>query len=278
MPGSSGGEETRQRLVDAAAREFAENGVHTASLLEVTRQAGQRNRGARHYHYGTREGLLVAVLEEQVQFLAQRERELLAAARERPGDLASAVEAFVRPSVELADQGPKGRCYLMILCELVEDDPDATHRDVRDALERAGGYEAFELFEERMPAMPDHLRAEPMSLATSFILRAGADRARAAERDTPSRPQLPAEEFIATLVSMGRHGLRPGARDGDHTLTGPGSCPSSASARSTPTWRTGRRAARAVRASSTPPRRTPTARGSTRSGSTRARCSGWWRR
>ncbi|MDP2775381.1 MAG: TetR family transcriptional regulator, partial [Nocardioides sp.] len=127
MPSGPGGEETRQLLVDAATREFAESGVHTASLLEVTRRAGQRNRGAVHYHFGTREGLLVAVLEEQVEFLAQRERDLLAVARERPGDLGSVVEAFVRPSVELADQGWKGRCYLRILCELVDDDPDATH-------------------------------------------------------------------------------------------------------------------------------------------------------
>lgn len=202
MPGSSGGEETRQLLVDAATREFAECGVHTASLLEVTKKAGQRNRGAVHYHFGTREGLLVAVLEEQVDFLAQRERELLTAARQRPGDLASIVEAFVRPSVELADQGWKGRCYLMILCELVEDEPGATHPDVRSALERSGGYEAYTLFETRMPAMPDALRAERMSLATSFILRASADRARAAERETPGRPQLAVEDFIANLVSM----------------------------------------------------------------------------
>ncbi|MFA6574656.1 MAG: TetR family transcriptional regulator [Nocardioides sp.] len=202
MSASSGAEETRQLLVDAATREFAECGVHTASLLEVTRQAGQRNRGAVHYHFGTREGLLVAVLEEQVDFLAQRERELLTIARERPGDLESVVEAFVRPSVELADQGSKGRCYLMILCELVEDDPDATHPDVRSALERSGGYEAFALFEERMPEMPDAVRAERLSLATSFILRASADRARAAERDAPGRPQLPTGEFIDNLVSM----------------------------------------------------------------------------
>ncbi len=202
MPPGSGAEETRQLLVDAAAREFAENGVHTASLLEVTRQAGQRNRGAVHYHFGTREGLLVAVLEEQVDFLSRRERELLTVARGRQGDLASVVEAFVRPSVELADQGWKGRCYLMILCELVEDDPDARHPDVRAALERTGGYEAYTLFEERMPPMPEGLRAERMSLATSFILRASADRARSTERDTPSRPQLPTEEFIANLVAM----------------------------------------------------------------------------
>ena len=35
---------TRQRLLDAATRVFAEQGVETASLLEVARRAGQRNR------------------------------------------------------------------------------------------------------------------------------------------------------------------------------------------------------------------------------------------
>jgi AcrR family transcriptional regulator len=107
-------DETRLRLIEAATRGFAEEGVHTASLLEITRQAGQRNRGAVHYHFGSREGMLVAVLEQHVDLLAVRERELLAIARQQPDDdLASVVAAFVRPAVELGDLGWEGRCYLV---------------------------------------------------------------------------------------------------------------------------------------------------------------------
>ncbi len=123
---TSQADDTRHRLIEAATREFAEHGVHAASLLEITRQAGQRNRGAVHYHFGSREGMLVAVLEQRVDFLAERERELLARARSLPDDdLASVVEAFVRPSVELAEQGWQGRCYLVIAAQLVEDDPES---------------------------------------------------------------------------------------------------------------------------------------------------------
>ncbi len=112
---TSQADDTRHRLIEAATREFAEHGIHAASLLEITRQAGQRNRGAVHYHFGSREGMLVAVLEQRVDFLAEREKELLARARSLPDDdLASVVEAFVRPSVELAEQGWQGRCYLVI--------------------------------------------------------------------------------------------------------------------------------------------------------------------
>ena len=68
--------ETRARLIEAATRAFAAHGVRNASLLDITRQAGQRNRGAVHYHFGSRTGLLVAVLDQHVDMLGVREREL----------------------------------------------------------------------------------------------------------------------------------------------------------------------------------------------------------
>ena len=196
-------DKTRERLIKAATRGFAEQGVHSASLLEITRQAGQRNRGAVHYHFGSREGMLVAVLEQQVQLLAEREKELMATALAGPDDdLVSVVTAFVRPAVELGDLGWEGRCYLMILAELVEDDPDSLHPGVIEVLTKAGGYAAYGLMEQRMPAMPEDIKAERMSLVTGFLLRATADRARAGERAGPSRPQLPAEPFATNLISM----------------------------------------------------------------------------
>jgi AcrR family transcriptional regulator len=195
-------EETRHRLIEAATREFAQHGVHAASLLEVTRQAGQRNRGAVHYHFGSREGMLVAVLEQQVEYLAGRERELLAIARQKADDdLESVVAAFVRPAVELSDLGWEGRCYLVILAELVEDDRQLLDPEVVAALERTGGWEAYELLGARTPPMPDPLRAERLSLVTGFIMRAAADRARNRERSM-ARPQLPTEQFSVNLIAM----------------------------------------------------------------------------
>ncbi|MDO9456741.1 TetR/AcrR family transcriptional regulator [Nocardioides sp.] len=202
VPGSSPADETRRRLVVAATLGFAEHGVHTASLLEITRQAGQRNRGAVHYHFGSRTGMLVAVLEQHVELLAGREHELLAVAHGRPDtDLASAVEALVRPAVELAELGGQGRAYLMILAQLVEEDPAAMDPEVVSALERMGGYDAYALLERRVPSMPDDLRAERLSLVTAFILRAIADRGRAGEQPT-ARRQLDLEPFAANLVAM----------------------------------------------------------------------------
>jgi AcrR family transcriptional regulator len=200
---TSPAEETRRRLVEAATQGFAEHGIHGASLLDITRQAGQRNRGAVHYHFGSRTGLLVAVLEQHRERLYTRQRELLDAALARPDDdLLSAIRALVVPVVELAALDAHGRCYLMILAELVEDDPATIDAEVVATLEGLGGYDLFELLGQRCPPLPDDVRGERLSLVLAFVLRSVADRSRSEERDPPGRPHLPLEPFVENLVLM----------------------------------------------------------------------------
>ena len=194
--------DTRRRLVDAATRVFAEQGVDGASLLEVARRAGQRNRGAVHYHFGSRDGLLVAVLEQYTGFLAEREGELLTrAARTPETELAPVLEAVVRPAVELAETGWRGRCYLVVVAELAESDQAALDPEVAAALARTGGYEVYDLLTRRMPELPEPVLTERLSLLTGFILRSVADRARAVERGQ-GRAQLDTATFTANLVAM----------------------------------------------------------------------------
>lgn len=195
---------TRERLIDEAARAFAADGVFSASLIDITRKAGQRNRGALHYHFGSRSGVLCAVLERHVEFLARREGELLQIAVTRPDDdVESVVEAIVRPATELAESGWRGRCFLQILAELVEEDQTSLGSDVSEVLTRTGGYAVYGLLEKRMAQVHPDIRVERISLATGFILRAVADRARAlGRRGRRGRPQLDKEAFVDNLVTM----------------------------------------------------------------------------
>jgi AcrR family transcriptional regulator len=191
-------------LIDAATRGFAEHGVFTASLIDITRRAGQRNRGAVHYHFGSRTGLLCAVLSEHTEFLARREGELLDVAQQAPEhDLSSVVEAVVRPAAELAERGWRGRSVLVIIAELAEEDPSSLDPEVAAMLAKTGGHAVYALLEDRMPDLPHQVTVERLSLATEFILRAVADRARALGRRRRSgRPQLDHEAFVANLVAM----------------------------------------------------------------------------
>jgi AcrR family transcriptional regulator len=203
------GSRTREKLVDEAARAFAADGVFTASLIEITRRAGQRNRGALHYHFGSRNGVICAVLERHADFLAQREGELLEIALASPDDdVASVVEAIVRPASELAESGWRGRCFLVILAELIEEDPASLDPKVSDVLARTGGYAVYSLLATRMADVSDEVRAERFALATGFILRAVADRARVlGRRGRRGRPQLEQEVFVANLVAMVAAGM-----------------------------------------------------------------------
>jgi len=195
------GSATREKLLDAATRAFAEQGVTKASLLEITKQAGQRNRGSLHYYFGSREGVVTAILDRHVGYLAQREGELLDAARRQQG-LAPLIEAVVRPATELAESGWRGRCCLLIIAELAEEDPHDLPKATQAALERTGGHLVYDSFIERMPPMSESLRLERFALVTEFILRAVADRARLLGRRRKGRPQLDREDFIRNLVAM----------------------------------------------------------------------------
>jgi AcrR family transcriptional regulator len=195
---------TRSKLLDAAARAFAEDGVFNASLIDITRQAGQRNRGALHYHFGSRDGVLCAVLERHVDFLARREGELLALAARRPDDdVAAVIEAIVRPAAELAESGWRGRCCLLVIAELAGEDPANYSDDLQRVLAQTGGNEVYALLATRMASVGDDVRIERFALITGFILRAVADRARLlGRRGRRGRPQLDYETFVQNLVAM----------------------------------------------------------------------------
>jgi AcrR family transcriptional regulator len=196
--------QTRARLLDAAALAFARDGVLNASLIDITRQAGQRNRAALTYHFGSRDGILCAVLDRHAPFLARREGELLELAMRSPdGDLDPVVEAIVRPAAELADGDWRGRCCLLIIAELTGEDMEQYSAELRQVLASTGGNEVFALLTERTSWLSDALRTERFSLMVMFILRAIADRARLLERRSGhGRPQLDYEPFVQNLVAM----------------------------------------------------------------------------
>ena len=207
--------DTREQLLDAAARAFAQHGVYNASLIDITRTAGQRNRGAIHYHFGSRDGVLCAVIDRHTEFLARRERELLEAAIRAPDDdVAAVVEAIVRPAVELAESGWRGRCCLLIIAELAGEDPVHYSPELEAVLARTGGNEVYELLGRRMAALSPAVQVERFSLITAFILRAVADRARIlGQRGRKGRPQLEAEPFVRNLTAMAAAALStPGPR------------------------------------------------------------------
>lgn len=108
---------TRDRLLAAAEHLFATRGIDAPSLAEITQAAGCVNTGAVHYHFGGREELLAAVVDEHRTALDARREELLDAL-EGGGEITSAglVRCLVAPMIDLLDT-ERGRAYLSIAAQ-----------------------------------------------------------------------------------------------------------------------------------------------------------------
>ncbi|WP_416062360.1 TetR/AcrR family transcriptional regulator [Rhodococcus indonesiensis] len=89
----------RQAMIDAAERIVAEEGIASMTLNGVQLAANQANKSAAKYHFGSREGLLEAIVEARMAPVDARRQELLDDLENlgQPVTLRQAVEALVRP-------------------------------------------------------------------------------------------------------------------------------------------------------------------------------------
>jgi AcrR family transcriptional regulator len=99
-PNRTRGVETRDRLLDAAEKLFAERGFDGASMRALTQAAGV-SVSAANYHFGSKEALLRATLLRRVEPLNRRRLECLDEVERdavgQPLILESILEAFLRP-------------------------------------------------------------------------------------------------------------------------------------------------------------------------------------
>jgi AcrR family transcriptional regulator len=89
------GDVTREALIETAERLFAEQGIETVSLRDVSKAAGQRNHSAAQYHFGDRAGLVAAVYEHRMRHVNERRHAMLELADR--DDLRALVAAIVEP-------------------------------------------------------------------------------------------------------------------------------------------------------------------------------------
>jgi len=105
------GEETRERIVDAAEALFAAHGFHGTSLRDVAEAIGS-GIALVTYHFGTKDMLFAAVVRRRAAYMAHERILALDAARSRaqgqPVPVEDLVSGYVWPFVERSVAGGRG--------------------------------------------------------------------------------------------------------------------------------------------------------------------------
>jgi AcrR family transcriptional regulator len=194
------GEPTRRRILDTALRRFADDRLNGVSLNEIVSEAGQRNASALQYHFGNREGLIKAILEEFTPPILARRQELLAIAEASP-EAQPAAEAFVVPLGELLFGDWRQLCFIDVATQLWSD-PGRRIPELTALTGDTAAFRAIEMAQSRLPELPPKVRFLRARISALMVMHAIADKSKSmrARPDSTSRDDI--RLLIDTLVDM----------------------------------------------------------------------------
>lgn len=117
---NSSGESTRVMLMEVAERLFATRGIEAVTLREIQEAAGQSNTSVIRYHFGSRDGLIRALIAYRQHTLGTDRQQMLETMREegKEADPRAVVWLLVRP---LANSIKAGEMFVAFLARLSED-------------------------------------------------------------------------------------------------------------------------------------------------------------
>ncbi|MEX0168204.1 TetR/AcrR family transcriptional regulator [Streptomyces sp. LMG1-1-1.1] len=189
------GPETRDKLIRAAEELFASQGVDGAQLRDVVALAGQANPSAVQYHFGSRAGLLDAVMAGR----QARTEQVLTPLFEAAGDELKGLVAALVTAEASELRTDRGRRCLRISAQLSHESGVRT-RTPHPTLAGTVYWRLIERVADRLAALglPEPLLLERLDLALTVVGAAMADRAR--QYLDGSEPLTGEALFLADLV------------------------------------------------------------------------------
>lgn len=158
------GDQTREKILNAAERLFGSHSFDTVSLRDITNEAGVTLALA-SYHFGTKENLFSAIITRRADILNRIRRERLSAV-ECCGAISveAVLDAFMHPLFEQMKSDDEGwKAYLMLLTKLSMHD-----RWLHYLHENFD--ETANIFLDRLKVLLPHAPDEHLTRGFSFVL------------------------------------------------------------------------------------------------------------
>lgn len=194
-------------ILSAGERAFAEFGYAGASMRGIARDAGV-NQAMIAYYFGSKEGLLHAIMRRRSSFVnAQRDTRLAALREKGQPTVDDLIEAFLAPLIELAtDEEQGGYSYVKMLAVFTHSVDEVAKRVIAENFDGIARRftDAFREIEPQMTES-DAIRAYLLSLGAGIAAVGIAGRAgRMSDRyDHPDTAEL-----LRAVVAFSSAGVR----------------------------------------------------------------------
>lgn len=187
---------TRDAILTAAEKLFAEHGVYAVSNRQVSEAAGQGNNAAVGYHFGTKTDL-VREIEQRHRVPIERLREQIVAEAGDSAELRDWVGCLVRPLTDhLAELGNPS-WYARFAAQAMAD--PAYHKIVvRDALRSPSLVKVIDRINRCLPDLPREVHSERNAMARNLLMHTCAER----ERALAESGSLPRSSWQAAAVGL----------------------------------------------------------------------------
>jgi len=180
----SHGNETREVILDAAERLFAEHGVAAVSNRQVSEAAGQANNFAVGYHFGTKNDLVLAIVRRHVSFIERRREEMLAEIK-GSSNLRDWLACLVRPTFDhIASLGSPS--WFARFTAQVMTDPVLRKLMMDELMATPAMQETIAGLERLRPIWPEGVLEERGDMSRHLIVHTCAERERALQAGSPT--------------------------------------------------------------------------------------------
>jgi AcrR family transcriptional regulator len=173
---------TRDQILTAAERLFAEHGVICVSNRQISEAAGQGNTAAVGYHFGTKAHVVRAIVDKHAEPIERRRAQMVAVIGDS-GDVRDWVACMVRPVTEHLAALGSPTWYARFLAQVVTD--PALGEIMTQANQTSPALrQNIEGFNRCLPDLPAAVRAERGEMTRQLVLHTCAFRERALAEGT----------------------------------------------------------------------------------------------